>query len=313
MKKAEYVHIYDKNRPFKNCSCPECEKHYYTLEHRIKPLELPEKLVKAIEVLLWYSPNNSNSQQSSVNEYLKDTAFDDAVMTYFLRYMNMESEDICFISNGSIDQSMVFPYIDKACVSCQKIIVKHLKPESTTRIDCITNHMRNCLAHGRFNFLSEESIIGFDVDGRKRYTAVFKLNISTLYNFCQQLITFPDFTVSHIIQYLLRKQNYKVLATMGKHITHEDIRKDEELVFARKDSVAFRINCSRFITGDPIRQYRECEEYSPDYDEDFNLYTKYKNIFYTETPIQEYETTDEPIIILTKEKLKESLSKESFF
>lgn len=305
----EHVELYDPNKTFANCSCPECEKISYSIEHNKKPLELSKMLVEAIEMLLWYSPNNKNSSQSFRNEYLSDITFDNAVMTYFTRYMGMKSEDIRFIEEPSIPQNLLSPYMNKACVPCQKIIVarKNSKKEQESKMDCIIRHLRNCLAHGRFNFLFGDNIIGFDtlpVKGSDEiiYTAIFKTDIKKLYKFCTQLIRFPDFTVSHIFQYLYSKQGHHTAPFMW-HITREGIREDEEIVYVNIDNIAYRINCSRYIDRDPIEEYEEFEEDHSDIDEYFNSQTEYINVFYTETYIGNRRKLNESTYFLDKEAL----------
>ena len=310
MAETEHVHLYDRNIPFKNCSCPDCQKHTYAIDHKMKPLDLPDKLVKAIEVLLWYSPNIS-SEQSFTNEYLKDSIFEEAVMTYFLRFANLTSEDILFVEDEYLSKDILSPYVNRACSNCQKIIVKKNKKE--TRINCILRHMRNCLAHGKFNFIIEDNIIGFDSEKDHKtkvtkYTAIFKLDIITLYDFCRQLIQFPDFTVSHIIQYLLFKNKYTVLSEARSYTNREGKRASEELVFTKKGKRTYRINCSRYIVNEWSERYRAITELTPDYDEDFNLQTQYINVFYTEQNIGDCLKIDDSTYMLSKEGLKKYFS-----
>jgi len=56
--------LYDGTELFVNCNCDDCIKSDYTISHTEKPMLLSDKLMDAIEMLLWYSPNNSNSVQS---------------------------------------------------------------------------------------------------------------------------------------------------------------------------------------------------------------------------------------------------------
>lgn len=304
---GELVHLYDPNMPFKHCSCPECVKINYAIKHSPQPLDLPERLVKAIEVLLWYSPNNINSSQSVNNDYLSDSAFDDAIMTYFIRYMGMKSEDIHFIQGTTIDQTIITPYLGSACVPCRKIIVAQ---RSESKIDCIFHHMRNCLAHGRFNFLTKEDIIGFDAlpGGKPKYTALFKMNINNLYEFCMQLLDFTQFTISHIFQYYFLKNGYNsIVGTMGHIITREGTREDEELVFAKKGNTAYRINCSRYRKCDPTKEFEEFENHIPLYIEGYDKQTKFIDVFYTEYSIGHRRQKNDSTFLLDKDELKNLL------
>lgn len=249
MEYTEYIKLYDDNCVFNNCNCPPNEKIPYSIIHQQKPLPLPGLLLDVIEMLLWYAPNIDNSAQTFEHEYLNDTSFDNAVMLYYLRYSGLNGEDICFINDKRLPQEYIDPFLNEACINCQKIIVTKYVYE--TKLTAILRHLRNCIAHGRFNLVSDNVFIGFD-EYKNNCQAVFKLDINRMYSFCKQLIEAPEFTISHIFQYALLKNKYTILPFITGAYNHRDNSISEELVFAVKKDTAIRINCSRYLHDNKI-------------------------------------------------------------
>lgn len=274
----EHVKLYD-NQKFQNCVCSEEDKYEYSIKHSLRPMPLPKELIETIEMLLWYSPNNLSSNQAFENKYLNNPVFEDAIITYYLRYLEIQPEDVCFVIEKSLPESIVSPYLNATCRKCTKIIVA--KSEKETKIASILRHLRNCLAHGNFNLLSDNDFIGFD-EIRGNYTAVFKLQIVKVYNFCEQLIKFPDFTISNIFQYILMKDSYSVIPFMTGSYNYRDNAHEEELVFAIKPHHAFRINCSRYTECERIVCIETIDEYSIEYDKEFNRNVHYIDLYYCE-------------------------------
>lgn len=275
---VEHVALY-KDQPFVNCNCDPNKKTAYSIQHNPRPILLPQKLIDTLEMILWYSPNNRTSRQAFINDYLDNQLFENAVITYYLRFLEIKPEDICFVNGKGLPSDMVNPYQGKVCLSCQKIIVAKWNDE--TKISCILRHLRNCLAHGNFNLLSEEDFIGFDeINGN--YSAVFKIKISQVNDFCHQIIRYPDFTVSHIFQYILMKANYTVLGSLTGAYNFRDMDVMEELIFAKKDCHAYRINCSRYRLNDSIDSIEIIDEYVIQYDNQFHKDVQYIDIYYCE-------------------------------
>lgn len=274
----EHIVLY-KNQNFHNCDCSNRDKTAYSIKHSPKPLILPEKMIAAIEMLLWYSPNNYASVQTFENKYLNNPIFEDAVITYFLRFLQIKAEDICFVTGGKIDINLVNPYLNSVCHVCQKIIVTQQANE--TKVTCIFRHLRNCIAHGNFNLLSNDDFIGFDKT-KIGYSAVFKIKICDVYSFCEQLIKFPEFTISHIFQYILMKAGYTIIPFETGSYNYRNNEIAEELIFAINKNHAFRINCSRYINNETIDNIESINEYTINYDEQFNEDVRYVNLFYCE-------------------------------
>lgn len=276
--KIVHVSLYD-DQPFVNCRCDLSEKKPYSIEHNPKPLKLPPKMIDTLEMLLWYSPNVLTSKQSFKNDYLNNPLFENAIITYYLRYLELQPEDLCFVAGKTISEDLVKPYLDNVCQSCKKIIVA--KAEGQTKLSSIFHHLRNCLAHGRFNLLSDDTFIGID-EFFGQYSAVFKLNITEVYEFCKQLILYPDFTVSHVFQYILMKEGYTVLQSMTGAYNFRNMEKMEELLFAIKGDFAFRINCSRYRLDDSIDNFEIIDEYVNQNDDQLHKNVNYIDIYYCE-------------------------------
>ncbi len=275
---VERTKLYDGSASFDNCECSDCHKTDYTIEHSVKPLLLPSKLVEAIEMLLWYSPN-VDAEQAFKNEYLKDPLYDDAIINYFLMYSGMDNSDICFVDEYQLPECFLKPYLKRACNNCQKIIVTRNDHES--KITCVLRHMRNCIAHGRFNTINHSRVIGFDMRSGK-YTAVFLIDIESLHRFCEQLIKFPDFTISHIFQYALlhNKTHHIIMPVVTGGYNFRDKETNEELVFVKEDSNTYRINCSRYKNG--IDFFENIEEYIFQEDIDFGEAIDFIDLYYCE-------------------------------
>ena len=276
--RIQHVSLYS-DQSFVNCSCDISKKIPYSIEHNPKPILLPQKMIDTLEMLLWYSPNVLTSEQSFKIDYLNNPLFENAIITYYLRYLNLKPEDLCFIIGKTISEDLVNPYLGYVCHSCKKIIVA--KDEGQTKLSSIFHHLRNCLAHGRFNLLNDDSFIGID-KYYKKYSAVFKLNITEVYEFCRQLILYPDFTISHIFQYILMKEGYTVLRSLTRAYNYRNMDEEEELLFTIKGDLAFRINCSRYREYDSVDSIEIINEYVNQFDDQFHKDVHYIDLYYCE-------------------------------
>lgn len=290
---TEYVDL-NNSSLFVNCTCSANDKVPYSLRHTPKPIHLTKEMVESIEMVLWYSPNNLSSFQTFENSYLNSFVFEDAIISYFLRYSNLKPEDICFLTSKKIDDNLIEPYSDYICKKCNKIIVT--KRSNETKIVCILRHLRNCIAHGRFNLLSNDNFIGYD-DLNGNCSGIFKLNIITLYRFCEQLIKYPDFTISNIIQYAFLKAGYSVISMVTGGFNYRDNDISEELVFAISTNHAFRINCSRYLKCSKVENIETIKEYTVDYDEQFNKDVGYIDLYYCENEKNLFMISDNKYVI----------------
>lgn len=307
---VEHIKLYEPNIHFCNCQCKDQDKIAYSIKHIPRPLLIPAKLKDAIEILMWYTPNVITSEQSEKNEYLKEILFEDAVMTYFINRTKLRSEDIYFAPDSKLSAEYVMPYTKMICNSCQKILVtkkkcKNLnksKNENETKITCILRHLRNCIAHGHFNIVNNSIFIGFDKgkeNGIETTTAIFKMDMQSVYNFCQQLIQFPDFTISQIFLYALLKDGYTCFLWMDYKN-----EKEEEICIAQKNQTFYRINVTRYRTASWDSVDITEKENAPKLDKDVNERAYYINIFYSETHQSRMEKISDNYYIMGKSGLK---------
>lgn len=271
--------LYDPQTTFVQCTCCSQKKIPYTLKHSDTPIQLPADLVKSIEILLWYSPNVA-SEQTFSNEYLKNKSFENAVMTYFLAATSLTGADVLFLDDASKIENFIAPYKGSICECCNKMILS--KYSNETKLNCILRHLRNSLAHGRFNLLPNGGFIGFDEDKNKKISAIIKLKIHEISRFCLQLLQFPDFTVAQIVCFSLAKDAYYhfTMPTGGYNGNRDG---EEELVFikSKKKEFAIRFNCSRYQTSFNLNNVAKIDEYQPKFDDpDFTNDTKYIDVYY---------------------------------
>ena len=280
----DHVLLYD-NQVFVNCSCSDKDKVTYPFEDDNRSINKSTDIFNAITTLMWYSPNMHSSSRSISISYLSNPIFENAIITYYLRYLKLLPEDICFIPVSSkkedkISDKYLKPYLNSVCCNCQKIIIT--KHENETKPESIARHLRNCIAHGNFSLSEENGFVGFDRI-KKNYTAVIKLNSITIYNLFNQVINYQDFTISHIFQYAFLKAHYQVISIVTKGYNYGQEESDEEIVFAIRSNRAFRINCSRYRENKRIEDFKEIDEYVVSFDKQFHKDVSYIDLYYCET------------------------------
>lgn len=234
-------HMYnDKIICYRGCSCSDEGKVLFSIEHDKQPIELKDKVIMSIENLLWYAPNIDGSAQSSKeNKYLQDVDFNNALVTFFLRFLGLTKEDIFETPFPSLPDSYVEDFTGSVCTTCHKVLVtvrnKNGWREST--IEAILRHMRNCLAHGRFNMINEKTILGIDeVPNTHSTTAILKLNIECLYDFTEAIKISSENTISQLFQYAMFLKSYHVICPYVVPINNPVLDRDtDEFIFAWRD------------------------------------------------------------------------------
>lgn len=213
--------------------CNEPEMVEYSIEHNPQPIDLPQNLLEAIERLLWYVPE-INSIQSSSNELIKEHIYDDFCFNYILQKINMQQNDVLF-ENNNADLTEYYDYFkDRICVNCQKLILT--KNQSETRTMCLLRHIRNSIAHGRFN-LCGDMMIGFDY--KNKYTAIIKIRPQTLLDAFKLLDS--GITYQHLFAYAFRKIGYSVVEEPRAYI--------EVDMFLQKDGKCFLVEIKKYSRG----------------------------------------------------------------
>lgn len=213
--------------------CNEPKTVEYSITHNPQPIDLPQDLLEAIERLLWYVPE-INSIQSSSNELIKEDIYDDFCFNYILQIINMQQDDVLF-ENSNADLTGYYNNFNKRiCVNCQKLILT--KKQSETKTMCLLRHIRNSIAHGRFN-LCGDMMIGFDY--HKKYTAIIKIRPQTLLTALKLLDS--GITYQHLFAYAFRKIGYSVTEEPRANVAVD--------MFLQKEGKCFLIEIKKYCRG----------------------------------------------------------------
>lgn len=217
----------------------------YSIEHNPKPIELPQDLLEAIERLLWYVPE-INSFQSPSNELIKEKIYNDFLFNYILEKIKMQKEDVIFEDEKADLTKYYNDFNERICVNCQKLILtkKQRERNPETQTMCMLRHIRNSIAHGRFN-LCGDMMIGFDCyeknDNTVVYTAFIKIRPKTLLEALKLLDS--GITYQHLFAYAFRKIGYSVTEEprVNANVTAD--------MFLQKDGKSFLIEIKKYSRG----------------------------------------------------------------
>lgn len=154
----------------------------FKIEHPKKPIDLDKDKILTIEWLLWYVPNIS-SKQSLKNKDIDNPKYSDSNFRDVLNSLEMKNSDAKTIvlvrrNEEGISTEMVKDYKRNLCLNCQKVI---LTVYNETKTVSLLRHLRNIIAHGNFNIISN-TFIGFDYLDEKEATctAIVKIEIKKL-------------------------------------------------------------------------------------------------------------------------------------
>lgn len=246
----------EKNSPC--CSNPNIVS--YCLKHDQQPIQLPDDLLKSLEMLLWYIPGVNASYQSEKfgfsYEIITNPLYDDFCFKYILRKIQFDAEKaICETNVPALSQYQIDakPTI---CINCQTVILQKDSRADKTKTACLLRHLRNCLAHGRFNICGD-LLIGFDFNIKKHCTAYIKINPKDLYGALNLLSS--GITKEALFCYAFEKVGYQV--TSNFHIPHGLPRVDMVLEKdGRRYAVEIKDIRSRYISHDEVVNL--CNHYS---------------------------------------------------
>ena len=174
----------------------------YNLLHNEKPILLSNEMLEALERLLWYVPE-INSYQCSKNELIKEPIYNDFCFNYILSTIGMDEKDVKILPKNADIESECTYFSEKICTNCQKVILT--KNATETKSMCLLRHIRNCIAHGRFN-VCNDTLIGFD--HQSKHTAIIKIKPKTLLNALKLLES--GITYQHLFAYAFKNLGYKV-------------------------------------------------------------------------------------------------------
>lgn len=205
----------------------------YNLLHNEKPILLSNEMLEALERLLWYVPE-INSYQCSKNELIKETIYNDFCFNYILSTIGMDEKDIKILPKNADIESECIYFSEKICTNCQKVVLT--KNATETKSMCLLRHIRNCIAHGRFN-VCNDTLIGFD--HQNKHTAIIKIKPKTLLNALKLLES--GITYQHLFAYAFKN--------LGYIVTEEPWFNRYADLFIEKDNKKFLIEIKKYKSG----------------------------------------------------------------
>lgn len=152
---------------------------HWSLKHDPVPMRLSIGQFAVLEHFLWYAPTDK-SPQAYDNEAIHIKAYDDFFWGVFLKAAGLDGDDVLTLDDGD-DTALIeeqYVSVEDVCVNCQKIVMRLTKKR--TRIEQLLSHLRNCIAHGRFNIVDGDLLIGHDRMPGKQANSFFKLRLSRL-------------------------------------------------------------------------------------------------------------------------------------
>lgn len=204
---------------FNKC-CDKRKEVSYNIFHSPKPLEITEELRLCLEWLLWYAPDIS-SIQSTKNELITKSIYDDVIFNIITKSMGLNSDDIKIINYDIINYKLYDYYSEAICERCQKLIFT--KDSRKTKSEELLRHVRNVIAHGNFTMVGN-LLIGFDSHKGKN-KAIIKINPSRLLNAIKELDS--GITKEKIWAYSFEKVGYRIKSNLGRVDTYDlEIEKD---------------------------------------------------------------------------------------
>lgn len=147
----------------------------FHLIHKSKPLKYSPDISDSLRILLWYTPN-TNGYQSDTDPIISEDSLTEETFDYFCNELGVpEGSRICRDKTeiDYINQNILntFPENPES-----KLIM--LFDSGHTKTYWLLKHLRNSLAHGRFNITNNE-FIGFD-NYNQAYNFFIRLEIKKL-------------------------------------------------------------------------------------------------------------------------------------
>lgn len=221
----------------------------YSLKHSPQPIRLTTELLESIERLLWYLPN-TKCLQAPTNDFVTDLAYSDKLFTYILEKMGMTENDVLWYPK-SFSPGEAHWSDDKVCINCQKLILQ--MDASNTKTENLFRHIRNTIAHGRFNLVNG-MLVGTDADS-SGITAIIKLRPERL---VAAIKGFTDIDLTeNVIRDVFLKLGYNVKQEESVDVDGRRFRFDF-IVEKRRKSYAIeikRIGSGRFLHPEMIKGF----------------------------------------------------------
>lgn len=271
---------------FDNC-CDKPLKVNYELKHDNISDDIKIKLFDIIE----YLPG-MDSEQSPSNTIFGNSVYDDYLFNLFLNKMNVSNDDVLIINKPEIiDEDNVKYYLHSICINCQKIIIQ--KYAKKNKILEIFRHIRNSIAHGHFNIVSDY-FISFDKD-KNNYNSIIKVKCYNLFNALSILQKITN--LSDLYCTVLKNIGYEIKRNIGDHSYGDLFAIKNDITFC----LEFREYSGRYINQIDIELF--INEVRRNKKENI-IYVLVVDSTYTNSKINQY-VINENISILDKNFVKE--------
>lgn len=225
----------------------------YSLKHIKKPIELSNELQKSLQMLLWYVPGVKSSYQSETigfsYEIISKKLYDQFCFEYLLKLINFDANKVVCEKNPSQLSRYIKDNDPTLCINCQELILGK-SSDNETKSMCLLRHVRNCLAHGRFNICGD-LLIGLDYY-KDECTALIKISPNKLYQALCSLDT--GITRETLFKYAFENQDYKVYTY--PNLPQEFVTADMLIVKCKKKYVIeIKLAKGRFIRREDIQMF----------------------------------------------------------
>lgn len=183
---------------------------------------------------LWRLPE-THSIQANCNTIFSIDTYSDYLMKLLMEKLSVTEDDVKIVTDSAgLSKNDVEFYEEEICLNCTKLIFSKSKKRIT--IQEFLRHLRNCIAHGRFNIV-RGIFIGFDMvldnnSNLSKYTAVIKVPFDNLSNLVTDICNIADIGDFYImllndLGYLTKKEN-------------------EDTILAEKDGVKYLIKIRHY-------------------------------------------------------------------
>lgn len=209
-------------RAFQACDS-EAEILRVSLLHSNKPIHMTPLQDEAFKQLLWYMPCFTSFQstthplyqaaEASDTQIYKNPTYDGCLFSILLDILGIDDSDCrVFGSEAEANAFIVENRFAKGdevefCPNRQKLVFFKSNGDRT-RFAAILRHLRNCIAHGRFNLVGKGYCVGIDKN-RDLYTAYLSFDTARMAKALKRINRFS--TWEDLIGIALEKQGYQVV------------------------------------------------------------------------------------------------------
>lgn len=229
----------------------------YSLRHEKRPPISSEM----ITLLVLYSPlDNTYHADDTFKALLETAVFDNRLYNLFLETMGIDpNSDILWLGEDDLLNYYNSYYNNVLCKNCSKLLLKEAS-NTSPKTKKVLNHLRNMVAHGRFN-MQNGIFIGIDrLNSRSdaKFTAIYKINYEKLCN-ALKLIESPRIR-EHITAAAFEELGYSVQPeTVELGLTADLIvRKDDKTYI-----IEFKETQNSYLSDNVVDQIIEQFAYTP--------------------------------------------------